>query len=420
MQSVKEFSFLCLLVGVAGMFVSSAGLLEHNELYSIFGFVIFAGAFFVLFGGLYRGTPNAGDFWLERFLRSVGRFRLLSKIPGIGFDVESYVEGSLLFSLFINALFHLSEYLSGAGSYMYTSLTSAAWYFLLEALIMSSLARYSLAFRKIRDVEVLCADSERDEFLRFFDNANKYMSGRLSGMVFLIGAIVSVIVFNFLNGLDKLYSNLNFYVPKAYNGTLFNVFVLEPPDVMGLASWYVVTAIVTGLLAVGALMAVVTLQFLTHLSSESTTSLMSLSPYNPIPLDRVSDALTSFWIMTSSGLLILPLLAVIATTLGGVGRVHLEEVNFLTVYYYPIFLASIFIMSATLVKRFISRLKMKTLEKIYKDLRGNEHDAEKVKELTSKLSLVRALPEGPVGSIFMQLFEVLVTVGTVLLNLRTK
>ena len=410
------FTTLCLGVALGSVIPSYVGLVNQNRILSLVGFIGFVLAILVFSTGLYFIAGKTEAFWFARFLSSLGSFGLLSTVK---FDVEPYIEGSLVFSLFINLLFHYAEYFSGAGSYMYTSITSLVWYFLLEALMMSAVARYGIAFHNMSNVAELCENSTAQaKHKERVERAEGTMTGTLSFAVFVMGAILSLIVYAYINTRDHLYEQTVFYVTQQYNGPIFNVFVLEPSDVLGLISWHLVTAIVTGLLTVGALMTVVTLQFLTQISSSSNTAEMALNPFNPLPVKRVTETLTSFWFMTSSGLLILPLLAVIASALKAAGRTGSAELNFMTVYYYPVFLVSFFITSSFYVRRFISSLKFEAERRIGNAVRDAQDDALKVKDLALELFLIDRVPEGPAGGIFMQLFQVAITIGLALLSLH--
>lgn len=131
-----RLAFLCLSISTASTLPSYVGLVEENQLLSVLGLTLFIVPVFFLFGMLYheKRTDKYSQFWFGRLLCSIGDFRLLSKA---GFEIEPYVEGSILCSLFLIILFIYGHSMSGAFSYMFTS-PSTVLFFGGFALIMAS------------------------------------------------------------------------------------------------------------------------------------------------------------------------------------------------------------------------------------------------------------------------------------------
>ena len=290
-----RLAILCLSISTASTLPSYVGLLEENQLLSVLGLALFILPVFFLFGILYHGrrTGKYSQFWFGRLICSIGDFKLLSKV---GFEIEPYVEGSILCSLFLIILFIYGHSISGAFSYMFTS-PSTILFFGGFALIMGSMVNYNERFRRIEVVMGLCMDRETQRCLRnMHEKYVSYINGKLSVLFFLIGAIGNGIGFLLISNVDKLFARMTFYVKQGYVGSS-SIYVLEPPDVLGVLSQQIGISLIAGCLAMSALMIYVTLSLLTRLDSESALSGMVLNPYNASPLRRVTELLTSFWVI---------------------------------------------------------------------------------------------------------------------------
>jgi hypothetical protein len=162
---------------------------------------------------------------------------------------------------------------------------------------MGSMVNYNERFRRIEVVMGLCMDRETQRCLRnMHEKYVSYINGKLSVLFFLIGAIGNGIGFLLISNVDKLFARVTFYVKQGYVGSS-SIYVLEPPDVLGVLSQQIGISLIAGCLAMSALMIYVTLSLLTRLDSESALSGMVLNPYNASPLRRVTELLTSFWVI---------------------------------------------------------------------------------------------------------------------------
>lgn len=364
-----------------------------------------------MFCRLYVISPRSERFWLAHLLNAVGRFAIVRKF---GFNVQPIAEGSVFFSAFITVLFIFGHSMVGEGGYMVANIPSHITYFLLLTLVTSAVAEHGRRVPKLTELYALSNSGNLSKFEARVEKTVNIICGKAGALVFAAGAALNLLLIHLANIQDHIYDIISFYVTDQ-SPAASQVFILEPPSYLGLAGQLVQLSFMSGLLAIGALMTFATLSLLTHLNADYTIKAMNLDPYSPWPLGRVTDMLTSFWLMTSSGLLIIPLQILISGAFRIAGRLTFSKISILGVYYYPAFLISFFIMSSLLVKRFISQLKSKRIRELYEKLKNPQADS-KGGCFSLELELVDRVPEGPVGGIFMQLFQISVAVGLALLN----
>jgi len=411
----KVFAVFWLAILFLSIILGFLGLAYENEFLSFFALGIFVAAFFFLCEGLYARTARDKPFWwFKHLVHSLGSFKILS----IGYEMPEYVEGSLFLSILTSGLYIFGSSIAGAFSYMCAEIPSQVWYVLTQAAIMSSMVMHYTRLTRMRETEKLFKDGQtRSAFLKRLNMVETFVHGKPGILAFSIGVItVNILAFQ-ANLAESRYSKMVFYVREAYSSTL-QLVVEEPITVLGQIVWHICTSILWGLLTVGILATLVTLSLMSFLDTDMTIESMELNFYEPWPLKRVTEMLASFWALTSAGLVILPLWALTASSLAAAGKPSAGLFS-MVVYCYPIFLVSFFIISSLKVKRFISNLKAKAAKRIYIDLQNAQKYSLRQK-LTSELSLIDRVPEGPPGTAFMQLFQIAFAIILALLNLYLK
>lgn len=408
----------CLATALAGAIPSFLGLVNHAIVLSTLGFGLFLTGTVSLFAVSYRLTDRATEtkFWFGHLLYSLGSFKLLSRLK---YDIPEYVEGAFFLSIFIVELESVGHAIGGALSYVPVTLPTQVFTVITYTAIMSAIVFHYGRLHDFQLVAVLLRNRhDRQAFLQRAREVEGVMSGWVGILVLLVGAISLTAIVIHGAYVDGIFDRASLYVGKQYAGPPTQLAVNWPPHLFGLLGRYVSVFLVWGVLSFAGLMTLATLSEFVHLDTASVVGSMKINPYRHWEIKPITDMLVSFWLLTSSGLLILPSLTIVSIYLAEAGSRVSAGLIVYELYYYPVFLVSFFLFSSVKVRAVVSKLKLQAAKPLYGKLSElTSSRIEEVQLIAAKLSAIEKIPEGPSGTAFMQVFQVVFTVGFALANI---
>jgi hypothetical protein len=392
---------------VSGLVIGHFGLEGHNQFLTWFSACLFAFGTLVFF--LAMIYPFKWDqFWYSYVLKRMGRIGW-----GRRFGISEYAEGAIVLA-FLQVIWDAYlQIIVGGESYVSNNLTTIA--LLMFANSWLSYSAHSL-FQKLRglgEVSGIISSDQRTVFKQKIEMAVTWFNKYSIVLMFLGGLVFEAVSIFWVDWQDRVMDKLVFYVTTPYTQSSRFAIVYPMttvPYFMGKLSG----GLIFGFLAIiGGLVLVTTIFFLWLTSSEIKPI---INIYDPECLKPVEEMLNSFWLMTGSGLLLVPFATGLSFNFLASGQSSASSWENYIGGTYIVFFVGFFFFSLIKFYSFVSLAKKPVEKEIREEIRRAlepKTNRSRLAAARTKMQLLQSFKNRPTMTTIVQLAEI---VSIILLN----
>ncbi len=402
-KHIKSAVLVFFLCGVPGVVLGWIGLQFFNQWATISSAIVFT-AGFLLFVVCIVYPFKWNVAWFSYLLERLGRVGWLRKL-----HISQHGEGAITLALLLIGLETYYQMIVGAGSYVRNDVAGKAFMFFALSWIYISMYLHYKNLNALSDLAQIIDYDSKPHFRQKVKNTIRSID-KLSLVLLVAGIVISATVTYWVDAQDNIPSRCTFYVQTPWNKSA--AFPISyPPTSLTYVTYKLTGGLIYGFLAVIGGLTVVTTTMLLWLTSDDVKA--TINVYDPNCLKPAERLLNTFWLLTGSGLLLVPFLTLASVSLQESGQAAAARWSNYVNWTYIIFFVGFFFFSLVKLFEFVSTAKSRADQKIRAEFEyalKRKVNRKKLIEAETKLKLLQTFKSRPTLSTVLQIVEIVAMV----------